>query len=413
MKHFDVIIIGAGHAGGQCAISLRQNGFEGSIAMIGDEPDPPYERPPLSKDYLSGDKSFERLHLRPPHFWPERQIELLLGQAVDTVSSDEHVIVLNDGARLGYGALVWAAGGEPRRLSCEGHDLAGLHYIRRRADVDRLKEELTSTERVVVIGGGYIGLEAAAVMTKFGKRVTVVELQDRVLARVAGEPLSRFFEQEHRAHGVDIRLGVAVERIEGRDGRVSGVRLATGETLPADIAIVGVGIIPNIAPLIAAGAQNGNGVLVDDECRTSLPDIFAIGDCAAHANAFAPTPAPIRLESVQNANDQAEVVGRILSGKPATYHATPWFWSNQYDIRLQTIGLLIGYDEIVVRGAIADKRFALVYLRQGKVIALDCVNSAKDFVQGRALVEKGSAPSPAALADPDVPLKSLLDASPT
>jgi len=284
--------------------------------------------------------------------------------------------------------------------------LAGVHAIRTRADVERLKGELAATSRVAVIGGGYIGLEAAAVLTKLGKQVTVLEALDRVLARVAGEPLSRFYEAEHRAHGVDLRLGAAVDCIEEQDGRATGVRLADGEVLPCDMVIVGIGIIPSVALLLDAGAEGGNGVKVDAQCRTSLPDIFAIGDCALHANAFA-EGAEIRLESVQNANDMANAVAKTLTGMPTDYHAVPWFWSNQYDLRLQTVGLSMGHDATVTRGDPASRSFSLVYLKQGRVIALDCVNAVRDYVQGRALVVEGKRPDPAQLADPAVVLKEL------
>jgi 3-phenylpropionate/trans-cinnamate dioxygenase ferredoxin reductase subunit len=259
---------------------------------------------------------------------------------------------------------------------------------------------------VVVIGGGYIGLEAAAVLTKLGKKVTVLEALDRVLARVAGEPLSRFYEAEHRAHGVDVRLGARVACIEEQDGRATGVRLASDEILPCEMVIVGIGILPSVAPLLAAGAAGGNGVAVDSECRTSLPDIFAIGDCALHANAFA-DGAELRLESVQNANDMANAVAKTLTGAPTEYHAVPWFWSNQYDLRLQTVGLSTGYDAIVTRGDPASRSFSLLYLKQGRVIALDCVNAVRDYVQGRTLVVEGKRPDPARLADPNVVLKEL------
>ena len=300
--------------------------------------------------------------------------------------------------------MVWATGGAPRSLVCSGHNLAGVHAIRTRADVDRLMGELPGTSRVVVIGGGYIGLEAAAVLTKLGKHVTVLEAMDRVLARVAGEPLSRFYEAEHRAHGVDLRLGVTVECIEEAGGRATGVRLADGEILPCEMVIVGIGIAPAVEPLIAAGAAGGNGVLVDAQCRTTLPDVFAIGDCALHANAFA-DGAEIRVESVQNANDMANAVARTIMGTPTDYHAIPWFWSNQYDLRLQTVGLSIGHDATVLRGDPATRSFSLVYLKGGRVIALDCVNMVRDYVQGRALVLDGATPDPARIADKDIALK--------
>lgn len=406
MSNFNVLIVGGGHGGAQAAIALRQNGFAGTLAIVGEEPEHPYERPPLSKDYLAGDKAFERILIRPTAFWEERQVSMLLGQRVTAVDPAAHIVRTESGEEFGYGKLIWATGGHPRRLTCPGYDLVGVHGVRARADVDRLIGELGDTRQVVVIGGGYIGLEAAAVLTKLGKHVTVLEALDRVLARVAGEPLSRFYEAEHRARGVDVRLGVTVECIEEIDGRATGVRLATGEILPAQIVIVGIGIVPAVEPLLAAGAKGGNGVAVDPQCRTSLPDIFAIGDCAAHTNVFA-DGATIRLESVQNANDQATLVAKVITGHPGEYNAVPWFWSNQYDLRLQTVGLSTGFDDLVLRGDPATRSFSLVYLKQGRVIALDCVNMVKDYVQGRALVVQRLTPDRAALADPATPLKSL------
>ena len=269
--------------------------------------------------------------------------------------------------------------------------------------------ELATTTRVVVIGGGYIGLEAAAVLAKLGKSVTVLEAQDRVLARVAGVALSRFFEAEHRAHGVDVRLGAMVECIAERDGRASGVRLADGEVVPAEMVIVGVGIVPAVQPLLAAGAEGANGVAVDEHGRTSLSDIFAIGDCALHASAFA-EGLPIRLESVQNANDMATGVAKAITGAPERYEAVPWFWSHQYDLKLQTVGLSTGHDAEIVRGDPASRSFSIIYLKAGQVVALDCVNAVRDYVQGRALVVGRIAADPAMLADPEVPLKSLISA---
>lgn len=406
-SHYDVVIVGAGHGGAQAAIALRTAKFAGSIAMIGDEPEPPYERPPLSKDYLSGDKPFERILIRPPAFWGERDVAMRLGRRVVRVDPQAHTVTTGDGATIGYGQLIWATGGSPRRLSCSGHDLAGVHGVRTRADVDRMIAELPGVTRVAVIGGGYIGLEAAAVLAKFGKQVTVLEALPRVLARVAGEPLSRFYEAEHRAHGVDVRLGVTVACIAEADGRTCGVTLADGETVPAEMVIVGIGIVPAVEPLLDAGAAGGNGVDVDAQCRTSLADVFAIGDCATHANAFA-DGARIRLESVQNANDQATVVAKTIAGTPVDYRAVPWFWSNQYDLRLQTVGLSTGYDGIVVRGDMASRSVSLIYLREGRVIALDCVNATRDYVQGRALVLAGAVIDPAQLADTAVPLKEMI-----
>jgi 3-phenylpropionate/trans-cinnamate dioxygenase ferredoxin reductase subunit len=282
--------------------------------------------------------------------------------------------------------------------------------VRTRADVDRLIAELPDVSRVLVIGGGYIGLEAAAVLTRLGKHVTVLEAQERVLARVAGVQLSRFYEAEHRAHGVDVRTDVTVACIEERNGAACGVRLADGSVLPGDMVIVGIGIVPAVEPLLAAGGAGVNGVEVDALCRTSLDGVFAIGDCAAHANAYA-EGATIRLESVQNANDQAVTVAKLLTGTREPYRAIPWFWSHQYDLKLQTVGLSSGHDRAILRGDPAGRSFSLIYLKAGRVIALDCVNMTRDYVQGRALIETGALVSEERLADTGLPLKMLADES--
>ena len=407
MLQFDVLIVGGGHGGAQAAIALRQAKFVGSIAVVSDEHEYPYERPPLSKDYFAGEKAFERIMIRPPAFWGEREIIMLLGKRVDTVDAAAHEVKTADGETIGYGQMIWATGGSPRWLQCEGGNLDGVHVVRNRSDVDAMLDGLDDVSSVVVIGGGYIGLEAAAVLTKMGKQVTVMEALDRVLARVAGEELSRFYEAEHRAHGVDVQLGVEVSCIEGKDGRVSGVRLADDTVIPAQMVIVGIGIIPAVVPLLHAGASGGSGVDVDEYCRTSLPDIFAIGDCAAHANDFA-GGAVMRVESVQNANDMANAVVKSITGELTAYHAVPWFWSNQYDLRLQTVGLSTGYDATVLRGDPATRSFSVIYLKQGKVIALDCVNMVKDYVQGKALVVGGMALAQEVLADNSKTLKELI-----
>jgi len=404
-EHYDILIVGAGHGGAQAAIALRQAGFAGSIALVSDEPELPYERPPLSKDYLAGAKPFDRLLIRPPAFWPERAITLLPGRRIVAVDVGTHRVTDGNGGAIGYGQLIWAAGGAPRRLACPGHDLSGVHYVRTRADVDAMIAALPAVERVAIVGGGYIGLEAAAVLAKLGKKVVLIEALDRLLARVAGPVLSSFFAAEHRARGVDLRFDAQVVAIEG-DRRARGVRLADGETIPADMVVVGIGVVPEVAPLLAAGAEGGNGVAVDVRCRTSLTDVWAIGDCALHRNRFA-AGAPIRLESVQNANDQAVVVARNIAGTPAEYEAVPWFWSNQYDLKLQTVGLSIGHDAEIVRGDSAARSFSVIYGRAGKVVALDCVNMVRDYVQGRRLVEQGLPFDAARLADAQVSLKAL------
>jgi 3-phenylpropionate/trans-cinnamate dioxygenase ferredoxin reductase subunit len=401
-----VLIVGAGHAGAQAAAGLRQLGFAGSIGLMGEEPDLPYERPPLSKDYLAGERAFDAMLLRPVAYWAAKDIKLLPSRRAVAVESGQRLVETADGEEFSYGALIWAAGGHARRLTCSGHHLAGVHTVRTRADTDRMRAELAGVRHAVVIGGGYIGLEAAAVLTKFGKNVTVVEMQDRVLARVAGMDLSRFYEAEHRAHGVEILLNTAVDCIEEDAGQACGVKLATGAVLPADMVVVGIGIVPSVEPLLAAGAAGGNGVDVDAFCRTSVPGVYAIGDCAAHANRYA-QGARVRLESVQNAADQAMIAAKSIIGAPVAYDSVPWFWSNQYDLRLQTIGLSIGHDSTVLRGDPGARSFSVVYLRDGRVIALDCVNAARDYVQGKALVVNGVRVDPAALADAGMPLKKL------
>ncbi|MBT0667340.1 FAD-dependent oxidoreductase [Novosphingobium profundi] len=410
MSTESVVIVGAGHGGAQCAVALRQNGFEGAITVIGREPELPYERPPLSKEYFAREKTFDRLYIRPETFWAEKDVTFRLGTEVTAVDAQAKAVTLSNGETLGYTKLVWATGGDPRRLTCSGAELAGVHAVRTREDCDRLMAEVDAgILRVVVIGGGYIGLEAAAVLSKMNLAVTLLEAQERVLARVAGKELSAFYEAEHRAHGVDLRTSTMVDCLVGDGHRVTGVKLADGTVLPADAVIVGIGIVPAVQPLVAAGAKGANGVDVDDHCRTSLSDVYAIGDCATFACDYAGGIA-MRVESVQNANDMATCVAKAICGQEAAYKAFPWFWSNQYDLKLQTAGINAGYDQTVLRGDPQARKFSVVYLRAGKVVALDCVNNAKDFVQGRKLVEAGAELDPQTLADPEKPLKELLSA---
>nr|WP_205480075.1 FAD-dependent oxidoreductase [Sphingomonas arenae] len=384
MRHFDVLIVGTGHAGATTAIHLRQLGNTGSIGLLGEEEELPYERPPLSKDYLAGKKSAADILFRPCNFRAERDVTLIPGERVVSIDPGARTIGCASGATISYGNLVWTAGGRPKRV-------AGAHVIRSLADVDTLRAELPSATRILIIGGGYIGLEAAAVLTSLGKQVTLAEAADRVLARCAAEPLSRFLEAEHRAHGVDIHLNTS-----------------SIDHNQHDLVIAGIGILPNVDPLLQAGAEGADGVLVDEHCRTTLPHVWAAGDCALHHNPFGPAR-PIRIESVQNASDMATTIARALTGQPQPYRAVPWFWSNQYDLRLQTVGLSNDHDEVLVRGDPATRKFAVIYRRAGRVIALDCINNVRDYVQGRGLIESGVEVDAALLADPDRPLKSLLE----
>jgi 3-phenylpropionate/trans-cinnamate dioxygenase ferredoxin reductase subunit len=409
-QHADVVIVGTGHGGAQAAIALRQHGHEGTILMIGRDNAPPYERPPLSKEYLAGDKGFERIMIRPEKFWADKNITLRLGAAVTGIDPARHTLTLSDGGQVTYRKLIWSGGGDPRRLSVPGAVLPGVFYVRDKSDADAMMAALgDGARRAVVIGGGYIGLEAAAVLRKLGCEVTLVEMLPRLLARVAGEELSDFYAAEHRRQGVDIRLNTGVHAVLGEEaGQVTGVRLDNGEEIACDMVIVGIGVVPAVAPLIAAGAAGSNGVDVDFCCRTTLDDVYAIGDCAAHANDFA-GGAVIRLESVQNAHDMAATVAKAIMGEKETYHALPWFWSNQYDLKLQTAGLSLGFDQTVLRGDPDTRKFTVVYLKAGVPIAFDCVGTMKDYVQARKLLESGPGKiDPALLADPEVALKDLM-----
>jgi 3-phenylpropionate/trans-cinnamate dioxygenase ferredoxin reductase subunit len=303
--------------------------------------------------------------------------------------------------------LAWAAGGSPRKLTCPGRDLRGIHAIRGKADCDRLIFALPRTDRVAVIGGGYIGLEAAAVLREMGKEVTVVEAQDRVLARVTAEPVSRFYEAEHRARGVEVRLGTGVAELVGCEGAVTGVRLSDDTVIEADQVIVGIGIIPAIQPLLHAGAAaTASGVLIDDLCCTTLTGIYCIGDCAVLRNGSG-----IRIESRQNAHEQAQTAAKAICGQAEPLRLIPWFWSDQYDLRLQTVGLSRGYDATVLRGNPENRSFSLIYLKDGAVIALDCVNAARDYAQGRKLVKGSTHVDLALLADERTPLKEIAAAA--
>lgn len=402
-----MIIVGTGHAGGQAAVALRQQGFTGSILMIGEELHLPYERPPLSKEYFSGEKTFERILLRPEQFWKDKNIDLKLGQRVIQIDAQSHRILTQQNHEYHYGKLIWATGGKPRRLSCEGADLDGIHYIRNREDVDRINQELDRVQKCVVIGGGYIGLEAASALRKINRDVTLVEAQSRVLARVAGPIISDFYQQYHQQKGIEFYLGQGVDHLEGDQGRVHTVILANGTRIATDMVIVGIGLNPEINALIEAGAISSNGIETDRRCRTSLPDIFAIGDCANHENIFADGQR-IRLESVQNANDQAMIVAKEILDKGEDYAAIPWFWSNQYDLKLQTIGLSIGYDQEVLRSEPDSGSFTVIYLRQGTIIALDCVNRPADFIQGKAIIQQSISIPTEQLSDHTLPFKELI-----
>jgi 3-phenylpropionate/trans-cinnamate dioxygenase ferredoxin reductase subunit len=397
-----LVIIGAGQACAQAITSLRAEGFTGAITIVGDESYPPYQRPPLSKAYLAGVFERERLFLKPPTFYQEGACELLLGTSAESIDRKNRVVRLAGGRSLSYEKLLLATGSRVRRLSLEGANLPGICYLRGIADVDALRANFVPGTRLVVVGGGYIGLEVAAIAVKQGLDVTVIESLDRVMLRAVSPEMSRFYEHVHREAGVRIVLNAAVQKFEGKS-RLESV-CANGEFYPADIALVAVGIVPNVEIAEAAGLACDDGIVVDDCARTADPDIFAAGDCTRHIGRDG---ALIRLESVQNAIDQAKHAALAMMGKPTPYREVPWFWSDQFDLKLQIAGLARPGDVLVRRGDPATRKFAVFHLREERVAAVEAVNAAPEYIVGRRLIADGVAVSPDRLADTIVPMKSV------
>jgi 3-phenylpropionate/trans-cinnamate dioxygenase ferredoxin reductase subunit len=402
-----VVVAGAGQAAGEFAFRLRQSGYEQPITLIGEESHLPYQRPPLSKAFLAGDVSSDSLLLRPQASYEKSRIDVVSNTRVDRIDRAARSLTLSTGAQQGYDTLVLATGGRVRPLTCPGSDLAGLFYLRTIADVDFLRHRLAAGTRLVIIGGGYVGLEVAAVAIKHGLDVTLIEAAPRLLARVAGLEISAFYEQAHRAAGVAIHTGAAVERLEeGEPGHVGHVVLADGRRFPADFVLAGIGLLPNVELAAEAGLKVDNGIWVDEYCRTEDHDILAIGDCSNHPSSFLGRRA--RLESVPNALEQARVAADTISGKMVPYGAIPWFWSDQYNLKLQAVGVSENYDQVVQRGSMEERAFTMFYLRQGIVIAADSVNRPADFMAAKRLVGQ-ALPIPAAdLADIGRPLKDLI-----
>lgn len=399
MEH--VVVVGAGQAGASCVARLRNQGFDGQITLIGSEPVPPYQRPPLSKAYLLGDMALERLFLRPESFYADQNIDLRLGVTVEAIDPNARRITV-DGANLPYDHLVLTTGSTPRRLPAAiGGDLAGVLTMRDLADADAMAARVTEGARVLIVGGGYIGLEAAAVAAKRGLKVTLVEMAPRILQRVAAPETSAYFRDLHRAHGVEILEETGLVRLIG-DGQVTGAELSDGSVLDVDFVVVGVGITPNIALAETAGLEIDNGIAVDAQGRTSDPHIWSAGDCAS----FPYRGARIRLESVPNAIDQAEVVADNIMGAGTDYVAKPWFWSDQYDVKLQIAGLNTGYDRIVSR--VGEGTASFWYYRGAELLAVDAMNDPRGYMIGKRLIEAGKSPDPDAIADPDTVLKTLL-----
>lgn len=400
-----IVIAGGGHAAAQVVDSLRKDGFTGRMVLVGAEPTLPYQRPPLSKKFLAGELEAERLPIRPAAFYETTHCELLLGNPVANIDAARRRLRLADGATLDYDRLVLAVGGHARPIPVPGATLAGVHVLRTMADVNAIRAAIKPGVRVAIVGAGYIGLECAATFRKLGLEVTVIEMMDRVMCRVVAPEMSRFYHGEHEAHGVKVLTNKRVSAFTGVD-RVTGVECTDGTQVPADLVIVGIGLVPNVDVAAAAGLACADGIVVDENCRSSDPNIYAVGDCSYH-------PSPrygrmIRLESVDNAFEQAKSAAANLCGKATVHDKTPWFWSDQYELKLQIVGLSQHYDKVVLRGDPASRSFSCCYLRGGELIALDAVNHGKDFMAARKLIAERARPDPAKLADESLGLRDTL-----
>ncbi|HRD10759.1 MAG TPA: FAD-dependent oxidoreductase [Mycobacterium sp.] len=400
-----VLIVGASHASAQLCASLRQEGWSGEIQLIGDEPSLPYHHPPLSKTYLAGKSSLDELLIRKPDFYEKQEIGFRQGR-VTSIDRLADTVTLADGEVLAYDKLVLCLGARPRRLTLPGSDLAGVHYLRDAADIEAIRDGLASAGHAVIVGAGYIGLETAASLRNLGIAVSVLEAADRVLQRVTAPEVSAFYDRVHREEGVDLRLNISVSAIEG-EGHVQGVRLANGDYIAADVVIVGIGVVPNVELAHDAGVTVDNGIVIDQHGRTNDPKIFAAGDCA---NYFDPRyGCRLRLESVPSAVEQAKTVAATICGHDKEISALPWFWSDQYDLKLQTAGLNTGYDEVVLRGDPETGRdFACFYLNGGRLIAADCVNRPQEFMFSKRAITQGLVPNRELLTGPGDALISLL-----
>ncbi|MFN7055264.1 NAD(P)/FAD-dependent oxidoreductase [Hyphomonas sp.] len=400
-----IVIAGAGQAAAQAVQSLRQGGYAGALTIIGDEPALPYQRPPLSKAYMKGEFEEERLYFRPSAWYEDNKVEILLGTRATRIDRAAQILHLEHGGELPYDALILATGSRPRKLACSGADAANVHDLRTLADVERLRPQMVSGRRIVIIGAGYIGLEAAAVARQMGLDVTVLEMAPRVLARVTSEVISDFYTREHTAQGVKILTGTAVSHLETGNGAATAAILADGTRLEADIILAGIGILPNEELAKEAGIACSNGILTDRDARTSDPRIFAAGDCAARPLVHYGRTG--RLESVHNAIEQGKLAAAAILGQPRPAEDCPWFWSDQYDLKLQIAGLSTDHDEVVVRGDPAARKFAAFYLKNGVLIAVDAVNSPPEFLASKKLIMAGARVPAHLLADTSTPMKDI------
>jgi 3-phenylpropionate/trans-cinnamate dioxygenase ferredoxin reductase subunit len=399
-----VVIAGAGHAAGQAVASLKQHKFEGRIVMIGDEPYLPYQRPPLSKKFLAGEMPAERLYFKPESFYADDNIELRLDTRIESIDRNAHQLKTAAGDHIDYGKLILALGARVRTVPVPGSDLDAVLFLRSIADVHRIRAAIAPGKHIVIVGAGYIGLEVAAVCRQLGLEVTVIEMADRVMSRVVSPQVSEFYQQQHLSRGVDLRLSTGLESFQG-EGHLTAVTTTGGRSIPADLAVVGVGILPNTEIAEVAGLAIDNGIVVDDRCQTEDPDIYAIGDCTSHPNSI--YGRRLRLESVHNALEQAKTAASNVCGIEARYSQVPWFWSDQYDIKLQIAGLSEGYDQTVLRGDTATASFACFYLKNGILIAVDAINSPREFIQSKALIANHAEVDPLQLADENIALRDL------
>lgn len=399
-----IVIVGGGHAAGQAAASIRQEGFDAELILIGAEPHIPYQRPPLSKQYLAGEQPLDKVLLRPEKFYVDRTIDLRTGITVENIDRDGQFVACSDGSLVAYDQLLLATGSRALRPDLPGIDLGGVHTLRSIADVDKIRTDMENASHLVIIGGGYIGLEVASVAKSKDMQVTILEMEDRILQRVTHPAMSAFYHELHRAKGVNIKTSSRVTAFVG-DGWVNEVVCADGTSVDADLVIVGVGVVPNVELAAEAGLACDNGIVVDERCATGDSAIFAAGDCTNHPNKL--LDRRLRLESVPNAMEQSRVAASNLTGGDKKYASIPWFWSDQYDLKLQMVGFSSDADESITRGVPETHEFAMFHYKSGKIIAAEAVNSPREFLVAKQLIGKFIDPN--ALSNPEVDLKSLIE----
>ncbi len=400
-----VVIIGASHAAAEAITSLRAKGYEGEITLIGDEDYLPYQRPPLSKKYFNDEVAVDKLYIKGPDTYDKANVTQMLGRTAESIDRDKKVVHLDKGEAVEYDKLILATGTRARKLPVEGGDLPQIKYLRTKQDVDAIKQLVKPNSKLLIVGAGYIGLEVAASAVKLGVQVIVLEAMDRVLQRVTSPVVSEFYQRVHKEEGVEIRLNTALQKFESTSEGAQAV-LADGETIEFDCAIVGIGVIPNTELAEQAGLDCDNGILVDEFTKTTDEDIYAVGDCSNHPNFL--YERRLRLESVPNAMGQAKTAASSICEEETIYDEVPWFWSDQYDVKLQTVGLFQDHDQIVVRGDVNSRKLAVFYLKEGRLIATDALSSPAEFMVSKRLVANKATPDPDLLADAEVPIKSLL-----